>query len=69
MYFEAPFAEKVLDSARLENRIAIGVMTAGAATVAAGAVMLYINRGRAVYPDIELAPRAGGAIAGLGIRF
>ena len=51
------------------NRIAIGVMTAGAATVAAGAVMLYINRGRAVYPDIELAPRAGGAIAGLGIRF
>ena len=58
---------KLLDSARLENRIAIGVMTAGAATIAAGAVMLYLNRGRTVVPDVE--PRPAGATIGVAGRF
>lgn len=57
----------LLDSARLENRIAIATIAAGAATVAAGAVLLYLNRGRTVYPDLE--PRPAGAVLGVAGRF
>src|SRR5262249_31691394 len=37
------------DRAFAENAVGIGVVTAGFATVAAGVVMLYFNRGRVVY--------------------
>jgi hypothetical protein len=51
----------------LYNWIALGVISAGIATIATGAAMLYVNRGRTIYPDVE--PRAGGATLGLAGRF
>jgi len=57
--------------AERKNTIAVGVMIAGAATVATGAVMLYLNRGRTVYPEsIErftpsVTPLPGGAALSL----
>ncbi len=54
-------------SAETKSHVAVGVMIVGAATVATGAVMLYLNRGRTVYPDSvekltpSVAPMPGGA--------
>ncbi len=39
------------DDARLKTNIAVSVMIVGGATIATGAVMLYLNRGRTVYPE------------------
>nr|HEX4312353.1 tetratricopeptide repeat protein [Kofleriaceae bacterium] len=49
--------------AQTENVIAIGVMSIGAAAIAAGVVGLYLNRGRTVYetPALAIAPERGGA--------
>ena len=58
-------------SARTKSAVAVSVMIAGAATVATGAVMLYLNRGRTVYPEsIErvtpvVMPVPGGAALSL----
>lgn len=55
------------DRAATKSNIAVGVMIAGGATVAAGAVMLYLNRGREVYPSTvekltpSVSPIPGGA--------
>lgn len=63
------------DNAELTTKIAGGVMIVGAATVATGAVMLYMNRGRTVYPrSIEklgpaVTPTTGGAVLSLSGRF
>ena len=51
----------LLTSARVENGIAIGLITAGAAAVATGSLMLYLNRGRTVY-DLESATPRGASI-------
>ena len=54
-------------SAETKSNIAVGVMIAGAATIATGAVMLYLNRGRTVYPESvekftpSVTPMPGGA--------
>jgi hypothetical protein len=53
--------------AERENAIAIGVMSAGAAAAVVGGVLLYMNRGIAVYPNVEHVP--GGAAVSLGGRF
>ncbi|MDX2094003.1 MAG: tetratricopeptide repeat protein [Kofleriaceae bacterium] len=66
---------KLDDSARTKSQLAIGIMTAGGATVVTGAVMLYLNRGRTVYPEsIErlrpsVTPMPGGAALSLGGTF
>ena len=45
-------AERALDvSARRTSRIAVGVMTVGGAAIATGVMLLYLNRGRTVYPS------------------
>jgi hypothetical protein len=45
-------------SAKLENRIAIGLVAAGIATIATGGVLFYLNRGEA----LDVSPTTGGAI-------
>lgn len=56
------------DSATFENRLGIGVMAAGVATAATGAVMLYMNRARVVYP-VEVSPRGDGAVVSVSGTF
>ena len=55
------------DDAEMKSTIAVGVMITGAATIAAGGVMLYMNRARTVYP--EIAPTRSGATFGVSGRF
>lgn len=58
------------DDAKRESVIGIGVILAGAATTATGAVLLYLNRGRTEYESsVQLAPQAGGASVSLRARF
>jgi len=45
------------------------VITSGAATAIAGAVMLYLNRGQLVYHDVEVVPAHGGAAVTLSAHF
>jgi hypothetical protein len=70
----------LLHSARLENGFAIGLISAGAAAVATGGVMLYLNRGHTVYdlgPEspspraarVDVAPLRGGAAVSVSGRF
>ena len=47
------------DGAKLKGTLGAALMITGGAAVATGAVMLYLNRGRTVYP--EVMPIAGGA--------
>ena len=47
------------DGAQLKGALGTGLLITGGAAVATGAVMLYLNRGRTVYP--EVMPIAGGA--------
>jgi len=55
--------------AERESAIAIGIMSVGVATIATGAVMLYLNRGHPVeeHPVIMAGP--GQALLGIGGRF
>lgn len=55
------------DRAETKSAFAVGIIVAGAAAITAGGVMLYLNRGRTVYP--EVAPAAGGATVSLSGRF
>jgi len=51
----------LLTSARVENGFAWGFVITGAAAVATGSVMLYMNRGQTVYEGIDVMPTRGGA--------
>lgn len=60
------------DRAELQNKVALGVMTAGIATVVSGGVLLYLNRSRTVYPTaehIDVTPTSGGAAVLVRGRF
>ena len=58
------------NTARLENRIGVGTLTVGAVAVAAGAVMIYLNRARTSYPtEIEVRPTQAGGVVTMGGRF
>ena len=60
------------DRAELQNQVAVGVMTAGIATVVTGGVLLYLNRSRTVYPTaehIDVTPTSGGAAVSVRGRF
>ena len=68
------FAQDRKDRAILENRIAIGVIGIGAAAIITGGVLLYLNRGRVVYPESEtitptVTPTNRGATVGLTAQF
>ncbi|MGE5186895.1 MAG: hypothetical protein ACM31C_32815 [Acidobacteriota bacterium] len=58
-----------------ESELGIGVMAAGAAALATGGVLLYLNRGRTLYPAsehlgrIDVSPRPGGAFVSASGRF
>ncbi len=57
------------DNALFKNKLGVSMMVAGGVTVVTGAVLLYVNRGRTVYPrSVEkmmptVAPVAGGGAA------
>ncbi len=61
------------DRAETQDKIAITVMSIGAATAITGGVMLYLNRGRTVYEQsttrVGVTPLAGGGAVTLGGRF
>jgi tetratricopeptide (TPR) repeat protein len=61
-------------SAERENDLAIAVLVTGIAGAATGSVLLYLNRGRTVYPSehrtqVGVTPLAGGAAITLGGSF
>ncbi|MBV8760258.1 MAG: tetratricopeptide repeat protein [Deltaproteobacteria bacterium] len=55
------------DGAELKGHIGTALFIGGGVAVATGAVMLYLNRGRTVYP--EVVPTAGGAALSWSGRF
>jgi hypothetical protein len=61
--------------AELKSAFAVSIMIAGGATIATGAVMLYMNRGRTVYPETtekfvpSVTPLPGGAALSLAGAF
>jgi hypothetical protein len=59
------------ERALLEDKIAVGLIAAGAAGAAVGVAMVYLNRGRVVHdaPAVEVVPRPGGAVVTVGGRF
>ena len=61
------YAQDRKDRAVLENRIAIGMIGAGAAALVTGGVLLYLNRGRVVYPEAMVD--SNGATIGVSGRF
>ena len=69
---ESELPTDLRDDAEMKSNIAVGVMVVGVATVAAGGVMLYLNRGRTVYGERMtpvVTPTSGGAAVGLTGRF
>ncbi len=63
------------DSSRTKNTVGVSLLVAGGAAVAVGGVMLYLNRGRTVYPtSVEkvtpsITPMPGGAAFSLSGAF
>ncbi|HSD89778.1 MAG TPA: hypothetical protein VLB44_19740 [Kofleriaceae bacterium] len=57
----APY-QHLKDGAELKNAIGMTLVITGGAAVATGAVMIYLNRGRAVYPEVTPMP-GGGAVS------
>jgi len=57
------------DSAKFKTNLGVSLMIVGGATIATGAVMLYLNRGRTVYPESvermtpSISPVPGGGAA------
>ena len=51
------------DNAHLESTIGMTTVVLGTAAVATGAVMIYLNRGRTVYPEVAPLPGGGGALS------
>jgi len=60
---DAGFAADLQDQAIIENRVAIGLFTVGAAALITGGIMVYMNRGRPSYPHdaVSLTPTRDGA--------
>jgi tetratricopeptide (TPR) repeat protein len=57
--------------ARLEDRIALGIMGAGAATIVTGGILLFLNRGRTVYEParVSVTATSSGGLVSLHTRF
>ncbi len=57
-------------SAKLENKVAIGIVTVGAAALVTGGILFYLNRGKTIERmRVDVAPTSGGAAVTLGSRF
>ncbi|MBL0216313.1 MAG: hypothetical protein IPQ07_20810 [Myxococcales bacterium] len=57
-------------TAQLENRIGIGTLVVGVATVAAGSVLIYLNRARTTYPtEIDVRPTQHGGVFTIAGQF
>lgn len=52
--------------ARLKSGIGVSAAITGAAVILTGGVMLYLNRGRTVYPEIAPVATGSGAVLSLG---
>lgn len=67
------YADEQRQKAVLQNRIAIGLIGVGGATIVVSGVLLYMNRGRVVYPEAEVMPTVtpvrGGGTVGVTARF
>jgi hypothetical protein len=61
--------EDIRRGAELKSAIGVSMLVAGAATVATGAVLMYLNRGRTVYPESITPLPGGGAALTWGGRF
>lgn len=70
-----PADRDLQESSETKSAFAVGIMIAGGATIVTGAVMLYLNRGRTVYPtSVErltptVTPMPGGATLSFSGRF
>jgi hypothetical protein len=65
-----PVDDSLKSTAALEDKVAIVVIATGIATAATGAVLMYMNRGKTVYPDahgaetqVGVVPLVGGGAA------
>jgi hypothetical protein len=69
------YSSTLKDRAIIENRIAIGLLAVGGAAAVVGGVMVYLNRGRIVYPEnasgvrTSIAALPGGAALAVSGRF
>lgn len=54
------------DGAELKSTIGVTLMITGGAAAATGAVMLYLNRGRTIYPEVAPLPTGGAAVTWRG---
>jgi hypothetical protein len=57
------------DSAELKGSIGIGMMAIGAGVMTTGIVLVILNRPTRVMPNVEVAPKSGGAVTTVGWRF
>ncbi|HEY5922654.1 MAG TPA: tetratricopeptide repeat protein [Kofleriaceae bacterium] len=57
------------DSAELKRNVGIAMMGVGGAAIVTGVVLVIMNRGERVLPNVEVAPTAGGGVAKVGLRF
>ncbi len=64
-----PADAQLESSAKAYNAAGSVVLTAGAVAAVTGGVLLYLNRGRIVYKDVEVAPTRGGGAMTLTLSF
>ena len=57
------------DSAELKGKIGIAMMGVGGAVAITGVVLAIMNRPTRELPNVEVAPKAGGAVAAVGWHF
>jgi tetratricopeptide (TPR) repeat protein len=57
------------DSARLKNKISVGLMIAGSTAAIVGGVWTILNRPKRVMPKLEVAPSSTGATASASWQF
>lgn len=64
-----PVLRRERDSAVLQGKIAVSMITAGGAVAIGGVVLAILNRPIRTLPQLEVAPTRGGAAASAGWRF
>lgn len=57
------------DSAVLKGQIGIGMMAVGGGVMVTGLVLAILNRPTRILPNVEVAPKSGGAVTSFGWRF
>ena len=65
-----PAADQQLESsARMYSAIGVATLSVGALAAITGGVMLYMNRGRTVYRNVEVVPLRGGGAVTFSLRY